>query len=309
MNLATVTTLLVLSTTAASTGAPARPALAAELERLARDAGGTVAIAALHVESGERFSLRGDQRVFMASVIMLPVAVAVLARVERGELALDRPVKLGPEDLSPGRSPIAERHPQGATLKVAELLEAAVSDSDNTASDALQRLLGGPAGTAAELARLDVGGVDVSRTYVEWVKAFPKSDEERRGFLADPRDCATPEGLVALLARLQRRELLGQDNTARLLRWMTETRNPDRRIPAGVPAGTRVAHKTGTWGNDAFNVSVNDVGLVTLPDGTHLALALMVKAAPAKWESVEPVMARLARALYADWVDRRGAAR
>jgi beta-lactamase class A len=283
----------------------AQKALVAELEDRARPAGGTVAIAALHVESGQSVSLRGDQGVFMASVVKLPVAVAVLARAERGELSVERPVTLGPEDMRPGRSPVAERHPKGVTLKVAELIEAAVSDSDNTASDALQRLLGGPAGTAAELRRLKVDGIDVSRTYGEWGREFPKDDEaQRRQFLSDTRDRATPDGVVQLLARLQRGELLGRDGTARLLRIMTETRNPTRRIPAGVPVGTQVAHKTGTWGDDTTTVCVNDVGLITLPDGTHLAVAVMAREPKAKLEDVEAALARVTRALYSNWAPR-----
>jgi beta-lactamase class A len=292
-------TFILAATAAADPPARRDQALTARLEREARTTGGLVAIAALHVESGQRLSLRGDRGVFMASVIKLPVAIAVLARAERGELSVDQSVRLGPGDLSPGRSAIAERHPQGGTLSVAELLEAAVSDSDNTASDALQRLLGGPAGTAAELRRLKLDGIDVSRTYVEWVK----DGAERKAFLSDRRDRATPDGLVQLLARLQRGELLGPDGTARLLRLMTDTRNPAGRLRAGVPAGTRVAHKTGTWGNAAANVAVNDVGLITLPDGTHLAVALMVSEPKGQWQDVEPVMARLTSALYAAWAD------
>jgi beta-lactamase class A len=55
---------------------------------------------------------------------------------------------------------------------------------------------------------------------------------------------------------------------------MTDTENPPNRIVAGLPAGTRVAHKTGTWGRAAMN----DVGIITLPGGRgHLALAVFIR--------------------------------
>ena len=310
----------------ATAAQPADDTLAARLRAVAARTGGEVGIAALHVGSGRRVSVNGDLPVFMASVVKLPLAVQVLSRVDRGELRLDDTVALRPRDLRVGRSGIADRHPRGVTLTVRELIRWAVSESDNTASDALLRLGGGPAVATAELRRLGVTGLRIDRTYAEnswqstgvaapppearWTPALIDSvtdavpPAERlaagRRFLADARDHVTADGAVALLAGLARGELLSPASRALLREAMTDTRNPDTRIVAGVPAGTRVAHKTGTWirVGDAL-VSVNDVGLVALPDGGELAVAVLVRGATASSAAIDSAMAEITRLLYA----------
>jgi beta-lactamase class A len=71
------------------------------------------------------------------------------------------------------------------------------------------------------------------------------------------------------------------------------------RLKAGLPAGTAIAHKTGTsgtWGG--VTAGTNDVGIVTLPDGKHVAIAAFVADAKASEPACERTIARLARAAW-----------
>lgn len=320
---------------AAARPAKARPrvadALAAELARIAPAAGGEVGVAVRHVESGESASWHGNHRFPMASVYKLPIAIALLQRVDRGEVSLDQPVTITPADLRPGRSPLAARFPGKAKVPVRELLSLTVAESDNTASDRLLALAGGPEAVREALAGARLTGIDVSRSegqafFDYWGVADPPPPEtwspalfqrlrasvtpaDRRGaaerYASDPRDAATPDAMVELLSALQKGALLKPQTTALLLDVMARTSTGPNRIRAGVPPGTRVAHKTGTGGDHGgINAGTNDAGIVSLPDGTHVALAVFVKSSRRPLAERERTIADLSRAAYQHWTER-----
>src|SRR5919201_2001769 len=105
--------------------------LSKEFEEIAHDANGRVGVAVMLLESRESTELRGDERFPMHSVYKLPIAMAVLQRVDRGELQFDQTVKVEKTDfVRKGMySPIRDKYPEGAQLTIAELLRYAVAES------------------------------------------------------------------------------------------------------------------------------------------------------------------------------------
>jgi beta-lactamase class A len=284
-----------LAFTASSADAQDTTRIMRRLRALEAETGGTIGVHARHLESGRTVSLRGSRPFFMASVTKFPLAVHILKEVERGRISLADTVTIRQAQMSPGRSPIRDGARGGeARVTVEALIRTAVSDSDNTANDALQRLGGGPAAVGRAMQALGIRGIRVDRPYTGLTRIGPRVDG------SDPRDTATPEAATALLAALQNGRALNRANTARLLGWMTQSRNPATRIVAGAPAGAVVAHKTGTWtgANDAGLSALNDVGIITLPGGRgHLAVAVFVRNTPKGMAAVDPVVARITRAL------------
>ena len=277
--------------------APGMAQLRTQLEAHARATGGVVGLRAVHLETGQTVGLHPTERFFMSSVTKLPVSVAVLRRVDRGEMRLGDTVNIPPSALVPGHSPVREAHPNGTRMTVEALLRSAVSESDNTANDALQRLLGGPAAVTAELARGGIRGVRVDRPYTRLNREL--QDRLRAD---DPRDTMTPDGAVALLRAIWVGRLLSPASRERLVGWMTRGQNPADRIVAGVPAGTTVAHKTGTWGGGGVIGAINDIGIVTLPGGRgHVLLAIFVRNPRGPRAEVAPHMAALTRTVYDHW--------
>lgn len=280
-------------------GAPAdTSAIRAAIRRAEQRTGGTIGVHVRHLESGRTFSARAGEPFFMASVCKLPIAVHVLRQVERGHVRLDDTVRLGAARVMGGDNAFRQRVSAGSRVSVAELLEAAVSDSDNTAANELLHLSGGPDSVTAGLRRAGLRGVRVDRDYT---RLSPPSSP------SDTRDTMTPEAATGLLAALWSGRLLGEREKAVLLGWMNHSRNPARRIVAGVPAGTAVAHKTGTWpaGEGRGTAALNDVGVITLPGGGgHLAVAVFVRDARAESEAIEPMIAEITRAAYAHWAGR-----
>ncbi len=78
---------------------------------------------------------------------------------------------------------------------------------------------------------------------------------------------------------------------------MTESTSGQKRLKAGLPAGWSVAHKTGTSA-DLFGVwpAINDVGILTTPQGEHIAIAVFISNSPASFADIEKAIAQVAAA-------------
>jgi len=272
-----------------------RPRLQATLDSLARSVDGRVGIAVTLVEASRPLSAGGPGRFPMQSVYKLPIAMAVLDAVDHHQLTLDDSVAVTAADIAPVHSPIRERFPRGnVTFPLHELLRLASVESDGTASDVLLRLVPAPT-VQAYLHRI---GVDSVR--IETTEQAMAADE-----LAQYRNWATPAGAVALLASLQGGKALAPASTTQLLEWLTAAMTGPNRLRAGLPAGTRLAHKTGTdRTRNGLTRATNDIGLVTLPDGRHLAIAVFVMDSRAEEADRERLMARVARAAWEAWTSR-----
>lgn len=278
---------------------PDADSLAAFVRAREAETGGRIGFHLRHLESGRTVGHNAVEPFFMSSVTKLPISVVVLRLVEQGRVRLDDTVTIAAREMSIGRSPIRDANPNGVRLAVRDLLRFAVSESDNTASDALLRLAGGPDSATAELRRLGFAGVRVSRPYTQLGR-----EVSGRWPDGDDRDTMTPETATALLAALQQGRLLAPPQRALLLGWMTRTQNPAGRLVAGVPAGTVVAHKTGTWGNDSEPgpAALNDVGIIALPgDAGHIAIAVFVRNAAVADTTVERVIASIAAEAWRTW--------
>jgi beta-lactamase class A len=294
-------------------GAPARPDLGIlrqRLEAIAAAEPGITGVAVVHVEQGHAVNVRGDERFPMQSVYKLPIALAVLAGHEAGTLPMGRTVEVRAADvLAMPDGPTHWEHPPVRTT-VRQLLELMIVESDNTACDKLMALAGGGPAVTRQLTARGLGCVTVSRPERKMTADFcrdarapaPSSpcDLTEAGMgraiqaqLARGQDVATPKALAALLVALQQGRLLSAPSTALLLDWMAATKPGRGRLKGQLPAGTRVAHRTGTG-----DLVVNDIGLVTLPDGQHLAIAVLMKLSPRPLEDRERTIAALARASY-----------
>ncbi|HST52603.1 MAG TPA: class A beta-lactamase, subclass A2 [Pyrinomonadaceae bacterium] len=270
--------------------------LRGEFQKIAPDAKGRVGAAVMLLESGESADLSGDEHFPMHSVYKLPIAMAVLRQVDRGELKLDQTVKVERSDfVREGMySPIRDKNPNGAQLTVAELLRYAVSESDGTASDVLLKLAGGAGSVMAFLKEIKVSGINVVNS----------EKEIGRDWQTQYENWATPKAAVELLAALQAGRGLSADSRALLLKLTTESLPGAKRLKGQLPAGTIVAHKTGTGGTrDGITSATNDIGIITLPDGRHLAVAVFVSDSKADEATREAVIARIAKAAW-DWAAR-----
>lgn len=265
-----------------------------QIEQISHAAQGRVGMRATVLETGESVTLNGSQRFPMQSVYKFPIGMAVLAQVDQGKLNLDQRVRVETSDFVSDlqHSPIRDENPQGVELSLTELLKYMVSESDGTACDVLLKLVGGPEAVTQYLRDLGVNGIVVANTEKEIVQ-----DKT-----VQYRNYATPDAAVVLLRALYERQGLSESSQALLLRLMTETPTGLKRIKGLLPDGTAVAHKTGTSRTvDGVTAATNDVGLVSLPNGQHLAIAVFVSDSTADDAVREGVIAKVARAAWDEW--------
>lgn len=258
----------------------------------------------------------------MESVFKLPLAIAVMDRVDAGVDTLDAPVTFGPIDFRSGPpDSIADLMPEGGTKSVGELVDTMLRTSDNTAADLLLARVGGGAGVMKSLAARQLGGIDVSRSEGELMLVkhglpYTRENAERRtaerlieaqpvevsrkamaAKRADPRDKATPDAFVDLLVKLHAGKLLSPASTAFVLGSMQRAMTGPNRLRAGLPPGTVLAHRTGTGESlDGQREAMGDVGIITRPDGTHVAIATFVSPVREGDAKAEAAMAAAARA-------------
>jgi beta-lactamase class A len=231
------------------------------------------------------------------------VALTILDLVDQGKVRLDQKIRITRDDLAVFHQPIRDRVIANGEIEVTvlSLLEQAIISSDNTANDSLLRTAGGPQAVQSFLLRKKLGAIrfgpgerlmQSAIAGLEWRQEYAigrrfyaaraevpvatrKAALDR--YLADPVDGASPEAIVRALAKLARGELLSASSTRLILGIMSRTSSGPNRLRAGVPAGWQFVHKTGT-GQILPPVSTgyNDIGIMTAPDGTRYAVAVMM---------------------------------
>jgi beta-lactamase class A len=249
--------------------------------------------------------------------------------VHQGQLKLADTLTMRPADRSVCVQPTADKAvshgPYRASIDA--LMTSMIVDSDCAATDLLIAHLGGPAAVQAVLTAEGLSGVRVDRderrlqTEIEgltWRAAYAepavlkraeaavlpaKRDAAFAAYLKDPRDTATPAGMTILLQRLDDGQLLSPASTAHLLKVMSETRTGPDRLKAGLPAGWRLAHKTGTSGvHRGVSAALNDVGVLTAPDGGKVMVAAFVSDTRSSADAQARLIASLARAVADSYV-------
>jgi beta-lactamase class A len=261
---------------------------------IARDTDGTVGASSLDLGSGRLVNLNGDQRFPLASVCKLPIAMHMLALVDEGKFTRDQMIEVLPQDVVKNVSPLAARWPAEKRFRLGEMIGLMVAQSDNTAVETFFRMEG--AAINARLRSWKIEGIRIDR-------AESQCNRDRlanlQSFLDDPRDTGTPNATAQLLARLFRGELLSPSSTSRVIDVLKATTTFPTRLKGLLPAGTIVAHKTGSSGVDrGIAAGTNDSGVIFLPNGRQLAVSVYIKASTKSDTQRDSVIARISRAAY-----------
>lgn len=291
-----------------------------ELARIEPLSGGTLGIAATHIESGRTVFYKADEQYPLASTYKVPIAVQALTLVEQGKLDLDRMVPWDTTDLHIGSEAFLLFRKPGFAMSVRNMLETMLILSENNATDWMLKLAGGGEAVTQRLRAAGINDVRVDRPTAEiiahpwgitdiwidgkfsrakWEAQSAKLTKERRDsipyyYAADPRDHGSPRGMMTLMVKIWKNELLNKENSAYLLDIMYRCETGKARLKGMLPPGTRVAHKTGTYPG-----TTNDVGIIDLPDGSHVAIAAYVKkSAKVSGADLEAAIAQASRAVY-----------
>lgn len=264
----------------------------AKMEKTATAINGRVGVYALVLETGEHLSYHGDQWFAMQSVYKFPIAMAVLDQVDKGRLTLDQLVHVDSSEYIPenGHSPIRDKYPGGTSLSVRQLLRYSVAESDGTASDVQLRLLGGTKQAENYVRQLGIRDMNIATTEMVQV-AYDTIQYRNR---------TTPKAMCRLFEIFYSHNVLSSHSKTFLTSLMTPS-SPwfNRRIKGLLPAGTPVIHKTGTSGTiDGLTRTTNDAGIITLPNGKHVALSVFIADSHASQEQREMTIAKISKLVF-----------
>jgi beta-lactamase class A len=257
-------------------------ALASAFAKIEIDGGGRLGVAVLDTHSGASAGYRADERFPMCSTYKILVAAATLARVDAGEEQLARRIRYEASEVL-SYAPITKEHVGGDGMSIAELCEAAVTVSDNTAANLILASLGGPAALTRYVRTLGDEFTRLDRVEPDLNEASPD----------DPRDTTTPASMAKNLQALAAGAALSAPSRDLLNGWLVACKTGDAKIRAGLPKTWRVGDKTGSGGYG----STNDVAVVWPVEGPPVAVAAYLTGTTASGEARNAALASVGRAV------------
>jgi beta-lactamase class A len=229
----------------------------------------------------------------MQSVFKFHIALAVLDLVDKGKLSLSQKVYISKERMEADwYSPLRDKYPNGnVKLTIAEILRPTVSESDNVGCEVLLDLIEGPKTVDDYLKKIGMKDVQVKHNETIMQASWEPQFE----------NYSSPNSAVELLKALHNGKILSPKSRAYVQKMLLETSTGPNRLKGLLPKGTVVAHKTGTSGTNKQTgemAAVNDIGIITLPNGNQFAIAVFVSNSKEKIETNEKIIAEIAKATY-----------
>ncbi|HTF16470.1 MAG TPA: class A beta-lactamase [Chryseolinea sp.] len=276
----------------------AQNSLRAQVAALAESISGDVGIAIRLIERGDTLSYHGTHPFPMQSVYKFPLALQLMNDMDNGKLTLEQKVNISKDEYYQTHSPLMKEYPEGdVSLTVTDLLKFMIEWSDNIACDILFRQAGGPK-------RVDLF------LHGQGIRDMAMRNTEREMHANDQlqyQNWSTPLAMLQLLTRFYHSDMLSEKSRAILWNMMVNTKTGPKRIRGLLPTGTVVANRTGT-GNitkERRVSAVNDIGIMELPNGEHLAMVVYVTNSREEIPAVEEVIAKIAKAAFDQYGTRK----
>jgi beta-lactamase class A len=257
---------------------------AARIETIEQNLGGRLGVAVLDAGGGRRLDYHASDPFPLCSTFKFLAAAAILQKVDKKQLELDRKISYGPADLLDW-APIAKQHVQDGSMTLEALCAAAIEYSDNTAANLLLQKVGGPQGLTEFVRSL---GDSVTRLD----RNEPTLNTAIKG---DDRDTTSPAAMLNDLKSLVLGDTLSPGSRQQLEGWLIQNTTGGQRLRAGLPATWQVGDKTGTGDNGARG----DVAIVRPPNRAAILVVVYTVESTAPNEKINAAFAAIGK-LVAD---------
>jgi len=246
-----------------------------KINSIIKDKKATVGVSVLGFENNFKYNKNGDKNLPTLSVFKFHIACAVLDLVDKGKFSLNQKYTLKESELLAHTwSPIRKKYPKGdITLSLDDIIDYTVSGSDNNGCDFLLKLIGG---TQTVQKFIDSKGIKGFQIKVN-------ENEMHKDWKNQYKNYSTTSSAVTLLKKFYDGKILSKKSTAYLYDIMLKTSTGTNKLKEQLPKGS-IAHKTGSSGkyDNDLTVAENDMGIVTLPNKKHYAIAVFIN------DSTEP---------------------
>lgn len=256
---------------------------------------GQVAVAVKHLKTGETFLHNADKPMPTASLIKLPVMIEVHQQVQEGKIKLSEILTLKKEDKVPGTGVLTEHFSDGATFPLADAVRLMIVFSDNTATNLVLDKIGIES-TAKRMEAWGYSNTKIhSKVFKRETSVFP--DRSKEFGLGS----TTAKEMISLLEKLHDGKLVSPEASKAMLEHLKKCDDKDK-FPRLLPAGTVVAHKTGSV-SDART----DAGIIYTKSGPVAVCVLTAKNEDKSWKTDNAgnlLCAKVAKEVY-DYFDRK----
>ncbi len=252
----------------------------------------TIGVSILNFSNGDTLTVNETHHFPMQSVYKFHLALAVLNQVDKRKFSLNQNILVKKTDLLPNLySPMREKYPEGnVNLPLSEILKYTVSQSDNSACDLLFRLIGGTKIVNDYIHKIGVKEVSILAT----------EEVMQKDWQVQYTNWSTPFAATQLLQKFYQKKILSKNSQDFLWKTMVETTTGSNKIRGLLPKEAVVAHKTGFSGKNAEGLTgaTNDIGIIILPNGQKLAIALFVSNSTETEMVNERIMAEITKAVW-----------
>jgi len=237
--------------------------LEASILRTTRGVNATWGIYVKSLDTGETIAVDADRQMETMSTIKIPLMIEVFEQIKAGKFKLTDKYTFVEKDSQPGTGTI-QRLDYGAVMTVKDLITMMIIVSDNTATEVLYRMVGGPDAVNARMQTLGLKSTRAMNVPSRWFPAL-RSAPTTEQFYRDgksPFGLSTPREMGTLLEMMERGTLVDKSSSDLMLRIMRGQLYRTR-IPRYV-TGYTIPHKTG----DFLPYVGDDVGMLEAPGKT-----------------------------------------
>jgi len=251
--------VLLIAASTLQAQAPVAPLerLRAAVERTTRSVNATWGIYVKSLETNEELALDADRQMETMSTIKIPLMVEAFEQIKAGRFKLTDKYTFVAADSQPGTGTI-QRLDSGAVMTVKDLITMMIIVSDNTATEVLYRMVGGPDAVNKRMDALGLAKTQAMNVPSKWFPAL-RSAASTEQFYRDgkfPFGLSTPREMGRLLEMMERGTLVDKPSSDLMLQIMRGQLYRTR-IPRYV-TGYRIPHKTG----DFLPYVGDDVGML-----------------------------------------------
>lgn len=250
--------------------------------------GGRIGVYAIAVGTDRRLAWRAGERFAMASTFKPLLVAAVLADVEAGSILFDDSLDISNFERQ-SYSPVIDDYEEAegsSLISVRDLCDAAITVGDNTASNMLLSLIGGPAGLTTYLRSTGDSVTRLDREETALNENLP----------GDERDTTTPAAMVTTLDNLLLDGELSDAHARVVQDWMVASTTGKERLRAGLPAHWRIGDKTGT----GMNGAVNNIAIAWPPESAPIIIAVYLSGSEKPVAELNSVHADIARLVISE---------
>lgn len=261
-----------------------------EIRKIIQDKQAEVGVAVLYKD--EVYTLSNNRKYPLMSVFKFHVVVTALKKMEKENIALDSMVYIEPGQMHADTySPLRDKFPgQRIHISYGDIITYTITHSDNNTCDWLIGFAGGMEVVDAYIKSLGINAQNLTETEAGM----------HENIMRCYNNWSTPLAVAELLEKVYTEAVLTDEHFRFLEKAMLDCSTGTDKLKAGLPAGVRFAHKTGSSDRTETGVKIGDgdAGVIYMPDGSKCYLVVIIKDSKETDGENAKIMENIASAVY-----------